>query len=179
MSTSQTIQEIDAMKSIAEALEPLENEGRSRVLDWASSHFEVSRITQQPIMPQAITQEVIEAETLDNNAEQNKEFSDIADYYHAASPSSDLEKTLVSATWFQEYESIEGIDSQRVNTALKQLGYGVGNITRAFDSLIKTKPALIIQLRKAGSTKQARKTYRVTDAGKKRVLSMIEGSFEG
>ena len=101
------------------------------------------------------------------------DFGDIADFYHACAPASDAEKALVVSSWFQVGESLDGIDTLKVNSALKHLGYGIGNATRAFDQLTSQRPALLIQLRKAGTTRQARKTFRVTDAGLKRVNQML------
>jgi hypothetical protein len=102
-----------------------------------------------------------------------KSYGSLAELYHAADPKSEAEKGLVAGTWFQVVEGLDGLDSQTINSSLKDLGYGVGNITRAFDVLISQRPALIIQLRKAGTTKQARKLFKVTDAGIKRVLQML------
>ena len=64
-------------------------------------------------------------------------------------------------------------DAQSVNTKLKHLGHGVGNITQALDVLKDRRPQLIVQLRKSGTTKQARKKYKVTTAGKSAVEAML------
>jgi len=58
---------------------------------------------------------------------------------------------------------------------LKNLGHGIGNVTRACSALIAEKPALLMQVKKAGSTKQARKQYRLTTAGIQRVREMLAG----
>ena len=60
-----------------------------------------------------------------------------------------------------------------VNGHLKDLGHTVSNITRAFDSLINRSPRLARQIAKSGSAKQARKRYKVTREGIKRVKSML------
>jgi hypothetical protein len=107
------------------------------------------------------------------NSDNIKNYGSLAELYHAADPKNEAEKGLVAGTWFQVVEGMDGLDSQTINSALKDLGYGVGNITRAFDVLISQRPALMIQLRKAGTTKQARKQFKVTDAGVKKVLQML------
>ena len=61
-------------------------------------------------------------------------------------------------------------DSQRVNSELKHLGYPVSNITRAFDRL---RPTFVQQTKKTGATRQARKRYRLTHEGRKRVEEML------
>ena len=54
---------------------------------------------------------------------------------------------------------------------LKDLGHRASNITDALSSAMKEKPALIIQVKKSGSARQARKLYKLTDAGVKWVAS--------
>jgi DNA-binding PadR family transcriptional regulator len=56
---------------------------------------------------------------------------------------------------------------------LKHIGYGVVNITDALNQLISDRPSFVIQLTKSGSSKQARKTYKITDAGMRRVSEML------
>jgi hypothetical protein len=63
--------------------------------------------------------------------------------------------------------------SQEINAALKNLGHPIGNITSAFDNLKARKPAPVMQLKKSGTSKQARKTYRLTLAGKSAVEAMV------
>jgi hypothetical protein len=81
-------------------------------------------------------------------------YSDLADLFAAASPSTEAHQALVAAYWMQFMESAESVDSQAVNTKLKHIGYGIGNITRAFENLKKTKPQLVVQMRKGGQTQQ-------------------------
>lgn len=68
--------------------------------------------------------------------------------------------------------------SQEVNSELKNLGHGVTNITSAFSSLMKRKPALAMQTAKSGATQQARKRYKLTHAGRTAVQSMIQAKRE-
>ncbi len=101
------------------------------------------------------------------------DFGDLAEMYSAASPSTDAEKALVVAAWFQYREQMPEVDTQAVNTRLKHLGYPVGNITRAFDYLRDSRPSLVVQMKKMGTSQQARKKYRVTVEGAKEVERLI------
>ena len=47
--------------------------------------------------------------------------------------------------------------------------------TRALKELTTSKPAPVIQVRKGGSTKQARKDYKLTDIGRQQVERMLRG----
>jgi DNA-binding PadR family transcriptional regulator len=101
---------------------------------------------------------------------------DLPTTFAAASPKSDTDGELVGAYWLQISKGQADVDAQEVNRELKQLGHGVGNITRAFDHLMAAKPQLVIQTRKSGKVKQARKKYRVTEEGIARVNQLIAAS---
>lgn len=67
----------------------------------------------------------------------------------------------------------ESFGSLELNKLLKDLGHGVTGTAKVMTMLIAKKPALILQLKKSGKSQQARKTYKLTDAGKKAVEQMI------
>jgi hypothetical protein len=172
--------ELDAMRAVAQALQPLDDSSRSRVLRWASeklllhvSSLEHSSRTVATAPKPVPTVGGQPAPIAPDNPSWLVSYAGIADLYHACGPASDGEKALVVSAWLQTKNELEGLDSFRVNSELKNLGYGIGNITRAFDYLIHEKPALMIQVRKSGTSKQSRKTFRVTDAGIKRIRDMI------
>ena len=79
------------------------------------------------------------------------------------------------AYWLQEMqeEKLPSVTGQQVNKELKNLGHGANNITRVFDGLIATSPQQVIRTRKSGTTKQARKSYKVTKAGIARVNELL------
>jgi DNA-binding PadR family transcriptional regulator len=60
-----------------------------------------------------------------------------------------------------------------LNKELKNLGHGVSNITSALDTLMSRKPALVIQTKKSGTSKQARKKYKLTLEGLRAVERMV------
>ncbi len=106
------------------------------------------------------------------------EFEDIASLVDACGPTTDSLKALVAGYWLQVCQGTQSFDGQSANKELKNLGHAIGNITRALTTLIDQKPALVLQLRKSGSTKQARKMYKVTEAGTRKVKAMIAGNGE-
>jgi len=99
----------------------------------------------------------------------------LPDLYGTISPSSEADRALVVGYWLQVLQGEQDLDSFQINKELKNLGHGVGNITNALTSLIQRKPQLVIQTRKSGSSQQARKRYRLTDAGLKAVERMLNG----
>jgi len=100
----------------------------------------------------------------------------VADLFAAAAAQTDADRALVVGYWLQIITSQPDFDSFTVNRDLKNLGHGVANITSAFDTLIERKPQHVIQTRKSGSAKQARKRYKLTEEGKKAVQRMVAGT---
>jgi len=164
------IQEIDAMRKVADALTPLGADACRRVLSWASDHFGIQVAPTKIEKAEEITPAGNDSAP---NSQPHHQYDNVAELYAVAQPSTDAEKALVVSYWTQCVQGIEGVDSQSVNTQLKHMGYGIGNVTRAFEVLKQTKPQLIVQLRKSGSSKQARKTYKVTTEGEKYVQQML------
>jgi hypothetical protein len=158
--------ELDAMMSINKAMKDLEPEAAKRVLRWAAERY----ATAEAVLPE-------EAPPATPNADQRplhaSSFGDIAELVSAAGPKTDVERALVGTYWFQVCSDEQSVTSQQVNTELKQLGYGAKNITDAFSGLISRRPQYALQVAKTGSSRQARKKYKLTGAGIKQVERMI------
>jgi hypothetical protein len=155
--------ELQAMAQIEAALQGLDEEVRARVILWVNARYRGGSISSRKPLPPSEEGETNEPGT----------YETLAEFYDAARPSTDADKVLVVSYWYQFRENATDVESQKVNTDLKHLGHGVGNVTRAFEALKATKPALIIQTRKEGTTKQARKRYKVTGEGKKAVERLV------
>lgn len=97
------------------------------------------------------------------------------EFFDAADPQTEAERVLVGAYWVQVVEGAEDFESMQVTKHLKNLGHPVSNITRAIDSMMSQNPRMVIQTQKSGSSKQARKRYKVTREGTKRVRAMLSG----
>lgn len=100
-------------------------------------------------------------------------FTAFHDLYHAANPETESEKALVAGYWVQVCQQNDGFDSFTANSALKGMGYTVSNITRALDALMAQEPKYVMQIKKTGTSRQARKVYKLTTAGLKRVAEML------
>ena len=157
--------ELKVMQAISLELSSLENEATvKRVLQWAAGRYGVTLDTSS-----------VGGKASTNARVEEGRFEGIADLFDAANPSTEPEKVLVVAFWFQEIQGQGDVDSQSLNTELKNLGHGIGNITRALDNLINRKPRLVIQTRKSGASQQARKRFKVTTEGIKAAKAMIDG----
>lgn len=149
--------EVRAMSRVVEAIDGLDAAATQRVLEWTWKRFVGGGV------PDA-GRERGAAVT---------EHADLPELYMAARPAGDAEKVLVVGYWHQVNQGKDNLDAQTIHTDLKNLGHGVGNVTRACSALITAKPQLMIQVKKAGSTRQARKQYRLTTAGVQRVREKL------
>ena len=177
--------ELLAMQSLVKALQPLDEQARRRVFVWTRDKFGFGPGGSTPVLIQKKSTDtesssVPEAGTSPAaSARKYNRYPSFAEFYHALSPKTDGERALTAAAWMQDTSYPEGFDSFSVNKLLKNLGYGVGNITRSFDALMDGQPAAIMQLRKAGTSQQARKSYKVTDAGFKRIQNILSADPQG
>jgi hypothetical protein len=161
--------ELKVMQTILEAMEGVkEEEARARIMDYVQRKLGVSSSGRlPPLTPKAA------AASANIRTEDPTVFEHFADLFDAARPDTDMEKALVAGYWVQFCGEASEFGSQVLNNELKQLGYPIGNITRALDALTSARPNLVQQMRKDGTTKQARKTFRLTTEGKKKVEQMI------
>lgn len=160
--------EIKAMAEVAAAIGELEPEARRRVLKWALDRYRPASGT---VMEDRDDHETGPDETSPHRPAGG--FADFPALFDAANPDSAAEKALVAGYWFQVIQGEEDFDGFRLNKELKHLGHPSTNITRDLDSLINRSPRLVIQTRKLGSTKQARKQYKLTREGIKAVERML------
>lgn len=80
-------------------------------------------------------------------------------------PETLADKALLGAYYLSRIRGETTVTSQAINTELKRNGLPISNITRAIESNMRPEHPLIIQERKMGTTKQARKQYSITPAG--------------
>lgn len=151
--------EIKAMSRIAEALADLgegEEEVVRRILRWAGSRYGVRD------EPSATRQQ---SEGQQSVPLSGGRFATAADLFDAVDPQMEFEKAITIGYWFQSVQGQPDFGGQEVNSTLKNIGHGIVNITDAFNTAMGRKPSLVIQTQKTGSSKQARKQYKLTVAG--------------
>src|SRR5438093_838854 len=122
--------EIEAMKAVSNAIKDLDKSAQGRVLTWAVCKYNVQ-------LPEANPRDGLSTESLSKKKQGIG--VDLPTTFAAASPKSDTDGALVGAYWLQISKGQADVDAQEVNRELKQLGHGVGNITRAFDHLMAAK----------------------------------------
>ena len=155
--------ELNAMSQIAVALSGLDSEAVQRILRWAVERYQIKGIAMPGPAQQA------------PELTERREFEDFASLYDAANPQTGPERALVAGYWFQVIQNQADFDGYSLNRELKHLGDQSRNITRDLDLLIGRTPRLVIQVRKAGNSKQARKRYKLTTEGIRAVERMLSG----
>jgi hypothetical protein len=171
--------EFAAIVATVSALTPLDEEARKRVLDYVANRFAIKVHNPPKASPtgERHTNEQQNGQE-DSDAEggsQLRTYETFSELFDAANPQTGPEKALVAAYWIQVCGDAATFEGFPINNELKHLGHGIANITTALDGLKNQKPALVLQTQKAGKTKQARKTYKLSIAGIKAVEAMLRG----
>jgi hypothetical protein len=165
-------QETEAISKVAEALSGLDSEAVGRVIQWAAARYKVTVSARK---------ENLSDKTSTGGhhpAEQTATFESFADFYTEVAPTNENDKVLVAAYWKQQMQGEAAWASQDVNELLKDLGHNISNITRTLGNLQSAKPTLAIQTSKSGKGKQARKQYKLTNEGLKRVKKLLAKEIE-
>lgn len=156
-------EELKAMQDASAALAGLDDIARGRVIRWLAERNGVvlgkgSAAPSSQGQPSATADE-----------------EEFADFFHRTGATLDKEKALAAAYWLRSHGTAQ-FASAEINGMLKELGYRVSNITDALSASMKEKPALIIQMKKAGTSRQARKLYKMTDAGARSIEEKLSSS---
>lgn len=178
--------ELGVMQGVADSLKKLEGDqpATRRVLDWARSAFLASDQRNIEATPPPLALQMAgHAPTVTQGSAQPPQapatYDSLPELYSMASPNSDADRALVVAYYLQKVKGATDLDSFSINKELRHLGYAASNITSALNSLIARKPQYAIQTHKSGSSKQARKRYRLTNEGLRAVERMLEGGASG
>jgi hypothetical protein len=159
--------ELTAMTTVAVALSGLDEGARERVLTWAASRFNIT-------VGRSAGRSAGSGGSGDaGGSGEPREFAEFVDLFDAANPQTDPQRAAVAGYWFQVIQNNASWQSQTLNSALKDLGHGLSNVTDALDSLQERRPAFVRQVSKSGSSRQARKTYKLTTAGVNFVRGML------
>jgi hypothetical protein len=160
--------ELNALSTISSLLVDLPEESQARIVTWITSRFGAQG------SPTISTRHGEGADL----ADESREFPDVATLFVAAKPSTGSEKALTMGFWLQECLHHEEWEGFAINSELKHLGHGLKNVTDALNALIDHRPQLVVQLRKSGKTKQARKRYKLTAEGARKVRQMVSSAIE-
>jgi len=163
--------EFDAMRVSYEALAELDPAAQQRVLKSVASRLGLGLAS-----PKSGDSSDCEADEAKPDPSDQTNFEEFGELFDAVDAKTDADKALAAAYWIMVHGGSESFNSHSVNAELKNLGHGIGNVTRAIDSLLAQKPSLAIQTKKSGTSKQARKTFKITRAGVELIESRVNAS---
>lgn len=171
--------EIEAMGRVGDALVDLEEDARGRVLRWAAERYGKAVAPDRDRAGKGSGDEAASDE--DDGHESNGgngsggslDFELFTELYDAADPNNDAEKVLVASYWKQVVKGKSPFGSRELNKELQDLGHQVSAINKAMASNMKKRPALILQVSRGGTSPQAQKKYKISDAGKKWVEARL------
>lgn len=164
--------EINAMAAVSLALTELDSSAASRVIRWAADKYSVP-LSPALSLPGVLPQHSEAHNVVHQHATGSQSFKYFAELLAAAQPRTLGEKVLVAAFWKQDMEGHESWNAAELQKDLKASGHMIGNITAALRGNIDAKPPRVIQLQKAGASRQGRKIYRLTDHGIAFVMEML------
>ncbi len=171
--------EIGAMSAVAGALKGLEEESQVRVLRWAADRYGLKNIKIGGGSDGAGVDDGGESRGGGSGGSAGgATYASIDELFESGVAKTNTQKALLAAYWFQVVQGGTGFQSYTLNTALKDLGIGIPNITDALSTAESQKPALVMQTSKSGKSRQARKTYKLTAAGVKSVEAMLNGNAD-
>jgi hypothetical protein len=152
---------LEAVRGVLEALKDLSPEDARWVLRRAQDTLSPV-VTPPPADP-----------TLRENGSTRVPDENVAlgDFVASVQPETEYDRVLAVGFYLQSVLDQPDFDSYTITTQLKDLGYQVTNITRVFDDLMKRNPTMAIQTKKTGTSRQARKRYRLTQHGLRYVQS--------
>lgn len=168
------ITEFEAFSTIHNALEPLDDDTRSRVMNAVATLLGVGSFS-KPIEkgPAGIMHEEVVADAGELPIPFSEGFTEFAELFAATDPGNNSEKALVAGYWLQKIKGANDFSAHYVNKELNNLGHKISHTPSAFAPLVVSKPQLILQLRKSSNSPQARKVYKLSMAGIKAVEDMV------
>lgn len=168
----------DAVKQVADVLKGFDHLERRRILRWCSELFEPpsDRAVADERGEGSVASSISTASVSGVSGNAIEAFGSPGELLAATAAKTDAERALVVAAHLQRAEARESLSAFEINSQLKHLGYRVRNITEAIGAHQRARPALMIQIRKSGNSKQARKAYSVTAPGFAKVQSLLDES---
>lgn len=165
--------ELKAMSVSSTAINEIsDDQAKVRVIEWLAKKFDVTLHTSKEMSDATV------AENADDDTSETPSYDLFSDLYDTTNPSTNMARALVGGYWLQVQGGQQTWDSFNVNKLLKDVGYGVDSISHRLTDAQSQKPALVRQTSKSGKSRQARKTYRLTQAGIKFVENLIGTSSE-
>lgn len=168
--------EIDAMTAVAGALGDLDSGARQRVLNWAAERFDVPTADSRP---RGASGREGDGETLGGGDQPDPpQFEHLAELFAATSPTGEADRAIVTAYWLQTLQGSDTWQASDLQREVGGLGLKISRAARAIGAHTDANPPRALCLKKSGTSKQSRFTYKLTPDGVKYVQAMLTSSVE-
>ncbi len=111
-----------------------------------------------------------------DNEKEKKDLTDfdtVLDLFAESKVSKASSKILLMAAFLQEKQGFKEVSSYDINFRLRRIGHGIQNISSAINTVLKKKPALMIEVDKNSSERQSRRRLKVTPEGIKAARKLL------
>lgn len=150
--------ELEAIQKVVEALNPLEDSVRRRVVRWLTDRYASDGPTVRHEVPTETAR--VDAE-IPAPADVARRLGELEALYAGAKATAQWERALITGYWLQEIQRRADFNAQGINEAMRECGYGTNNITRELSKLIAG--GLVVQQPTANSN--GRRRFRLSRDG--------------
>jgi hypothetical protein len=164
---------LDAMRQMAELLRGLSPADAAEVVEWARN--QLRGLPPTPGDDEGRNPGARPAAAPGAEAPMQR-FPTFGDLFAASRASSGPDRALVAAYWLQACQNGSDFEAAEITRLLTDAGHALANTGATLRLLSSQRPFLVIQTQKKGTSKQARKRYRLTTEGQRRVDVMLAGN---
>jgi hypothetical protein len=171
--------ELKAMTTCFEVVSALPVDAQKRVISWLTGRFGSPQEHKTSALNDEKNASRKESHETKTTAEtEGHSSSDFAELFSKANPKTAADKVLFAAWFISEKMGQKEFKSLTINGMLTPLGHKPASVSVEVARLVAAKPALMLQTRKEGKAKQARKLLKISEAGKVAAKKMLEASPE-
>ncbi len=163
------LSELTVMNDVAKILSTLNGDEQRRVIVWLTDYFGIldddysdyDFAAMDSLEPQAFTEYEADDEPVAEEAPDTFE-----SFYNLVAPKTAIQKIVTAAHWLENKDGKEAWKSFEVNKLLKSVDVKVTSVSGTLGLEEKKDQPLVEVLQKSGDSMQARKTFRLSDAGR-------------
>lgn len=176
---STLLRELEVMNELVTVFDGLDKGELRRIIAWLEDYFDVYEeeciCADAPESDENIaeTAEGLPYDEADNEDHlgSSSEPQDFEDLYNRVSPKTAIQKIVTAAYWLETHDEKDSWKSFEANKLLKSLGIKVSSVSGTLALESKKDIPFVELLAKSGDSMQARKTFRLSDAG----VTFVEG----
>ncbi|MBR1830289.1 MAG: hypothetical protein IJ781_12475 [Atopobiaceae bacterium] len=158
--------ELTVMNDVAKILATLNGDERRRVIVWLTDYF---GILEDDLTEYDFDAMPFEAPTFEEYEVEEAPAEEAPDtfesFYATVAPKTAIQKIVTAAHWLETKDGKESWKSFEINKLLKSIDVKVTSVSGTLGLEEKKDQPLVEVLQKSGDSMQARKTFRLSEAG--------------